>query len=94
MLPWRSSSLPRHIACGVTSPRRKWLAKLGYCRGVRGDACDPLDLFFPGGEMAPGGAGPGIVGALPAAAWLIATGIVLIQNRRGSAAASTSARAS
>jgi hypothetical protein len=41
--------------------------------------------------MAPGGAGPGIVGALPAAGWLIATGVVLIQNRRGSGAARTSA---
>jgi hypothetical protein len=50
-----------------------------------------LSIFFSYGDMAPGGPGPGIVGALPAAAWLIATGIVLIQNKRGSAGTSTSA---
>ena len=68
----------------------QWLATLGYFASV-GAALATFSIFFSSGDMAPGGAGPGIVGALPAAAWLIATGIVLIQNKRGSGATSTSA---
>jgi Domain of unknown function (DUF4386) len=68
----------------------KWLAMLGYLASF-GAALATFSIFFSSGDMAPGGAGPGVVGALPAAAWLIATGIVLIQNKRGSGATSTSA---
>jgi hypothetical protein len=44
--------------------------------------------------MAPGQLGPGIVGAIPAAVWLVCTGVVMIQSKRGdslSGASSTSA---
>ena len=68
----------------------QWLAMLGYLASF-GATLATFSIFFSYGDMAPGGAGPGIVGALPAAAWLIATGVVLIQNKRGSAATSTSA---
>ncbi|HLY01685.1 MAG TPA: hypothetical protein VKR56_04225 [Candidatus Cybelea sp.] len=67
-----------------------WLAIFGYVASF-GAALATLSIFFSYGDMAPGGLGPGIVGALPAAAWLIATGIVLIQNKRGSGLSSTSA---
>jgi hypothetical protein len=77
-------SMRRH----ESAPR--WLAMLGYTASF-GATLATLSIFFSYGDMAPGGAGPGIVGALPAAAWLIATGIVLIQNKRGSAGTSTSA---
>ncbi|MFZ0681630.1 MAG: hypothetical protein WAM84_01985, partial [Candidatus Cybelea sp.] len=68
----------------------QWLATLGYVASF-GATLATFSIFFSYGAMAPGGAGPGIVGALPAAAWLIATGVVLIQNKRGSGAARTSA---
>jgi hypothetical protein len=41
--------------------------------------------------MAPGQLGPGIFGAIPAAIWLVATGVTLIQSKRGVALSSTSA---
>jgi hypothetical protein len=67
----------------------QWLARLGYlaaaCAGI-----STLSIFF-GGVLAPGGVVSAIVGALPAAAWLVATGLELIQNKRGSASSSTSA---
>lgn len=68
----------------------RWLAILGYVAGC-GAAIATLSIFIPYGPMAPGGPAPGIIGALPAAAWLIATGVVLIQSRRGSGSSSTSA---
>lgn len=68
----------------------QWLAMLGYLASL-GTALATFSIFFEYGDMAPGGPGPGIIGALPAAVWLIATGIVLIQSKRGSAVASTSA---
>ncbi len=68
----------------------RWLAILGYVAAF-GAAVATLSIFFSYGAMAPGGPAPGIFGALPAAVWLIATGVVLIQNKRGSAAESTSA---
>jgi hypothetical protein len=77
-------SMRRH----ESAPR--WLAMLGYFASV-GATLATFSIFFSSGDMAPGGAGPGIVGALPAAAWLVATGIVLVQNKRGSGATSTSA---
>jgi hypothetical protein len=68
-----------------------WLAWLGYLAAL-GAAIATLSIFFTDLFMSPGQAGPGLFGAIPAAIWLIATGIVLIlQSRRGSAAASTSA---
>jgi hypothetical protein len=66
-----------------------WLATLGYVAAA-GAAISTLSIFFSG-PMAPGGVASAIIGALPAAAWLVATGIELIQNKRGSAASSTSA---
>lgn len=66
-----------------------WLATLGYLAAA-GAGIATLSIFFAYGPMAPGGPAPGIVGAVPAAIWLILTGLVLIQNKRGSAAASTS----
>lgn len=68
----------------------RWLAIFGYVAAL-GAAVASLSIFFSYGPMAPGGPAPGIFGALPAAAWLVATGIILIQSKRGSAAASTSA---
>ena len=67
-----------------------WLATLGYVAAA-GAAISTLSIFFGGGAMAPGGVGSAVIGALPAAVWLVATGIELIQNKRGSASSRTSA---
>jgi hypothetical protein len=68
----------------------KWLAMLGYLASA-GTALASLSIFFNDLLMAPGQPGPGLIGAVPAAIWLVATGIVLIaQSKRGSASASTS----
>ncbi|HEV3092282.1 MAG TPA: hypothetical protein VGX91_12655 [Candidatus Cybelea sp.] len=67
----------------------RWLATLGYVAAA-GAAIATLSIFFAFGPMAPGGPAPGIIGAIPAAAFLVATGIVLIQSKRGSGAPSTS----
>jgi hypothetical protein len=67
-----------------------WLATLGYIAAA-GAAIATLSIFIPYGPMTPGGPAPQIFGALPAGVWLIATGVLLIQNKEGSAAASTSA---
>ncbi|HEY2473306.1 MAG TPA: hypothetical protein VGI19_00760 [Candidatus Cybelea sp.] len=77
-------SMRRH----QSAPR--WLALLGYLAAL-GAVIATLSIFIAYGPMAPGGPAPGIFGALPAAVWLIATGIVLIQSRRGSGPLSTSA---
>jgi hypothetical protein len=68
----------------------RWLAVFGYV-AAGGAALASLSIFFSYGPMAPGGPAPGVFGAVPAAIWLVATGITLIQNKRGSAAPSTSA---
>lgn len=68
----------------------QWLATLGYVAAA-GAAIATLSIFIPYGPMVPGGPAPQIFGALPAGVWLIATGVMLIQNKEGSAAASTSA---
>ena len=57
-----------------------WLAWLGYLAGV-GTAIATLSIFYNDPTMGPTGAGPGIIGALPSAVWVIATGIVLIRTR-------------
>jgi hypothetical protein len=68
-----------------------WLAWLGYLAAL-GAGIATLSIFFTDLFMAPGQPGPGLFGALPAAIWLIATGIVLIsQSKRGSALPRTSA---
>lgn len=69
-----------------------WLSWLGYLASL-GAAIATLSIFFSDNLfMMPGGPGPGLFGAIPAAVWLIATGLVLIfQSSRGSAVASTSA---
>jgi hypothetical protein len=69
-----------------------WLAWLGYLAAL-GAAIATLSIFFTDNVfMAPGGPGPGLFGAIPAAVWLVATGLILIfQNRRGSPVESTSA---
>ncbi|MBV9718732.1 MAG: hypothetical protein JOZ77_05405 [Candidatus Eremiobacteraeota bacterium] len=68
-----------------------WLAWLGYLAAA-GTAMATLSIFAMDSFMAPGQPGPGLLGAIPAAIWLIAVGIVLIlQIRRGSAVESTSA---
>jgi hypothetical protein len=77
-------SMRRH----ASAPR--WLALLGYVAAA-GAAIATLSIFVSYGPMAPGGPAPGVFGAIPAAIWLVATGIVLIQSKRGSAAPSTSA---
>jgi hypothetical protein len=66
-----------------------WLAILGYVAAA-GAGISTLSIFF-GGIMGPGGVASAFIGALPAAAWIIATGLELIQNKRGSGGASTSA---
>lgn len=61
-----------------------WLAWLGYLASL-GAAFATLSIFFNDSFMAPGQPGPGLFGAIPAAVWLVATGLVLIfQNRRRS----------
>ena len=68
-----------------------WLAWLGYLAAF-GAAIATLSIFSNDAFMAPGQAGPGLFGAIPAGIWLIAAGIVLIlQSRRGFAASNTSA---
>ncbi len=69
-----------------------WLAWLGYLAAL-GAAIATLSIFFTTTDsfMAPGQMGPGLFGAIPAAIWLVATGVVLIQSRRGSPSESTSA---
>src|SRR5579863_4032568 len=69
-----------------------WLAALGYVAAF-GSAIATLSIFFTTtySFMAPGQLGPGVFGAIPAAVWLVCTGVVLIQSRRGAASASTSA---
>jgi hypothetical protein len=69
-----------------------WLAALGYVAAF-GSAIATLSIFFTAtySFMAPGQLGPGVFGAIPAAIWLVCTGIVLIQSRRGAASTSTSA---
>ncbi|HMF28235.1 MAG TPA: hypothetical protein VKE42_05650, partial [Candidatus Cybelea sp.] len=50
-----------------------------------GAAIATLSIFFNDALMAPGQPGPGLFGAIPAAVWLVATGLVLIfQSRRRS----------
>jgi hypothetical protein len=67
-----------------------WLALLGYLAAL-GAAIATLSVFRTDLFMAPGQPGPGVVGAIPAAIWLIATGLVLIsQSSRGSGLSSTS----
>jgi hypothetical protein len=68
-----------------------WLAWLGYLASI-GAAIATLSIFFNSDAfMAPSQPGPGLFGAIPAALWLVAAGLVLIfQNRRGSAVSSTS----
>lgn len=62
-----------------------WLATIGYLAAV-GAAIATLSIFFlsPDSFMTPGQSGSAIFGAIPAAIWLICTGVVLIQSRRGS----------
>jgi hypothetical protein len=61
-----------------------WLAWLGYLAGL-GAAIASLSIFFSDPFMAPGQYGPGLFGAIPAAVWFVATGIVLIsQSKRSS----------
>ncbi len=69
-----------------------WLAALGYIAAL-GAAIATFSIFFTATDsfMGPGQQGPGVFGAIPAAIWLVCTGIVLIQSRRGAASASTSA---
>ena len=68
-----------------------WLSSFGYLAAA-GAAIATLSIFFQDGFMAPGQTGPGFFGALPAAIWLVATGITLIRhNSRSSGSASTSA---
>ncbi|MBV8197080.1 MAG: hypothetical protein JO263_03015 [Candidatus Eremiobacteraeota bacterium] len=60
-----------------------WLASLGYVAAV-GAGLATLSIFFSGPPLGPGEIGSGIVGALPTGVWLICTGLVLIQSKRGS----------
>ncbi|MBV9056205.1 MAG: hypothetical protein JO078_08255 [Candidatus Eremiobacteraeota bacterium] len=70
-----------------------WLASLGYVASF-GAALATLSIFFSGPPLGPGEIGSGIVGALPAAIWLICTGIVLIQSKRSSSGPSSTSAAS
>jgi hypothetical protein len=61
-----------------------WLSSFGYLAAA-GAAIATLSIFFQDGFMAPGQTGPGFFGALPAAIWLVATGVVLIRHNSRSA---------
>jgi hypothetical protein len=78
-------SMRRH----ESAPR--WLATIGYLAAI-GAAIATLSIFFTSTDslMAPGQLGPAIFGAIPAAIWLVATGIVMIQNQGGRPASSAS----
>jgi hypothetical protein len=78
-------SMRRH----ESAPR--WLATIGYLAAI-GAAIATLSIFFTSTDslMAPGQLGPAIFGAIPAATWLVATGIVMIQSKRGGPASSAS----
>jgi hypothetical protein len=83
------------FACAHSMRRHQrapsWLAWLGYIAAL-GAAIGTLSIFLYDPFMALGGPGPGLFGALPAAIWLIATGVVLVsQNNLGSSDSSTSA---
>ncbi|HYL27658.1 MAG TPA: hypothetical protein VEW74_07470 [Candidatus Nitrosotalea sp.] len=80
-----AASMRRHDRAPV------WLARLGYLAAF-GAAIATFSIFFSNDQfLAIGQMGPGIFGAIPAAIWLIATGLVLIlQKSRGSEPASTS----
>lgn len=68
-----------------------WLSWLGYLASL-GAAIATLSIFLTDPFMQPSGPGPGFFGAIPAAIWIIATGLVLIlQSKRGSGSESTSA---
>jgi hypothetical protein len=69
-----------------------WLAGLGYVAAL-GAGIATLSIFFGSDSiMAPSQPGPGYVGAVPSAIWLLATGLVLVfQSSRGSASSNTSA---
>jgi len=72
----------------------KWLAIFGYLAAI-GAAIATFSIFFTESAMAPGQPGPGYLGAIPAALWLIATGIVLaFQKSRVSAGSSSTSAAS
>jgi hypothetical protein len=66
-----------------------WLALLGYVAAF-GASIATLSVFFSDSMMAPGEQGPAFFGAVPTAIWLIATGLVLVQSKRGSPPSSTS----
>lgn len=67
-----------------------WLAWLGYLASL-GAAIATLSIFLTDPFMEPSGPGPGVFGAIPAAVWIVATGLVLVfQSKRGSALESTS----
>ena len=69
-----------------------WLSSFGYLAAA-GAGIATLSIFFQDGFMAPGQTGPGFFGALPAAIWLVATGVILIRhNSLSSASARTSAQ--
>jgi hypothetical protein len=57
-----------------------WLAWLGYLAAL-GAAYATLSIFYTDPNMSPWGPGPGLTGALPAAVWIVATGIVLIRTQ-------------
>lgn len=80
-----ASSMRRHDRAPA------WLAWLGYLAAV-GATIATFSIFFSSDQLlAIGQMGPGFFGAMPTAIWLIATGLVLItQKRRGSEPASTS----
>lgn len=72
-------SMRRH----ESAPR--WLALLGYVAAV-GCGIATLSIFYTSPFMSPYGTGPAIFGVLPSAAWLVATGVVLIRTHPRSAA--------
>jgi hypothetical protein len=64
-----------------------WLAWLGYLAAL-GAAYSTLSIFYTDPTMSPTGPGPGVLGALPSAVWIVSTGIVLIRTQERSAGSS------
>ena len=59
-----------------------WLAWLGYLAALGAAIATLLDFLLQRSAYGAGQTGPGFFGAMPAAIWLVATGVVLITQKQ------------